>query len=94
MRTALSPGEAWTLIERRLNGRQPSARCPRVEKDALTQLEGLNREDQNTIGWVVQQFRRIYERRASGDPRYTDLESVNYEEIIDLLMRGSSEGQR
>ena len=85
----LTKGEAYEVVRRRLGPDPQAAGLPSVEEATLTEVEGLNRSDQNTIGWVVALFRELYERRITGtsSPRYSGLPSISYEEITDLLAR-------
>ena len=84
----LASEEAYRVVRKRL-GPNPPAGLPDVEEETLTEVEGLNRSDQNTIGWVVALFRELYQRRIdrTSSPKYLRLPLISYEEIADLLAR-------
>jgi hypothetical protein len=83
----LHPGEAWTVVERRLRELDAGSGLPAVTEDTLRRVEGLNRHDQDTVGWVVTLFRRLYGRRISGSSEFDGLPSIEFPEITDLLAR-------
>jgi hypothetical protein len=85
----LAPGEAYAVVRKRLGVSPPANGLPDVDEATLTEVEGLNRSDQNTIGWVVALFRELYGRRIAGTstPKFRALPSITYEEITDLLAR-------
>jgi hypothetical protein len=85
----LAPGEAYRVVRTRLGPDPQALDLPDVEEETLTEVEGLNRSDQNTIGWVVALFRELCQRRIDelSSPKYLRLPSISYEEITDLLAR-------
>ncbi|MCO1660428.1 hypothetical protein [Pseudonocardia humida] len=87
----LEPGEAWTVVERRLGALAAGSGLPGVTEETLRKVEGLNRDDQHTIGWVVALFRRLYGRRIGGRSEFDGLPFIEFPEITDLLARREPE---
>lgn len=89
----LRPGEAWIVVARRIRALGDPGGLPTVTEQTLAKVEGLNRHDQDTIGWVVTLFRRLYGRRIAGSPDFDGLPSIEFHEITDLLARRDYEGR-
>ncbi len=89
----LLPGEAWTIVRRRIQTLSSGNTLPSVDPATLTKVEGLSRTDQNTVGWVVALFRQLYLRRISGESDFAGVPSITFEEITDLLARFGYEGR-
>ena len=83
----LTVDETRSIVAHRLGNGPRTEQRPGVEDEVFQELADLKNDGPDSIGYIVELFRALYEKRISGGARYSHLVSIGWAEVTDHLVR-------